>query len=452
MRVAAALLAAFVLPAALHGQAGSCVLARSSGESQFNTVAGTVVVPQPVVQCPDGIEIQAAQGTYVQGSSEVLLNGNVSYRDPTRTLTAQNATYSSVLGRLYATGKVVFTDAARGSTLRGPEMEYFRVQPGRPQPQVIATGRPHLTLVPDAQRPGTNRDPFDVDADRMVIVGEDQFTATGQVQIRRTDLNASGAEAQYNGTLGRLELRGGARVRGERFDLAGEFIETTLIAGEVDQVLARDQAALTAEKLRVDGPQLHMFFANRLLQRLVARGNAGATGARPVASSTGFRLEADSLEAVLPAQQLDSVVAVGRARGEVYDTAAVAPDTSAARRPTQDWVEGDTIVGKFARRLPAANAPAGAPADTAAELQRVVSRGSARSLYRVKEEGKPGSPGLNFVAASVIRLNFAQGELDTAQVSGLERGVYLDPIPPTPAPPAATPPAAPQRGTRRGAS
>lgn len=377
------------------------------------------------------MEIRAATGTYYQGSSEVVLSGDVAYRDPTRTLSAQNATYSSALGRLYATGNVVFSDAVRGSTLRGPEMEYFRVQPGRPQPQVIATGRPHLTLVPDAARGTTNRDPFDVDADRMVIVGEDQFTATGQVRIRRTDLDASAAEAQYDGTAGRMELRRDARVQGARFDLAGDFIEATLVQGEIQRVLSRDRAALSADRLRVTAPRMEMFFSERLLDRLVARRAASGEGARPVATSTGFQLEADSLEAVLPGQQLDSVVAIGSSRGEVWDTAAAA-------RPERDWIEGDTIVGAFARTM--TGATPNAAADTTTELERVVSRGNARSLYRVRGEDSQQKPGLNFVAAATIRLQFADGEIDTAQVAGLQRGLYLDPLPPAPA---AAPPATP---------
>lgn len=440
-RAGLAAVLAVALPATLQAQAGSCELVASTGETQRNAETGTIVVPQPVVRCEGGVEISAAQGTYLQNAGEVLLNGNVAYRDPTRTLSAQNATYSSALGRLYATGNVVFTDAARGSTLRGPEMEYFRVQPGRPQPQVIATGRPHLTLLPDAQRPGTNRDPFDVDADRMVIVGEDQFTATGQVQIRRTDLNASGAEAQYDGTAGRMELRRDARVRSARFDLAGEFIETIMFGGEVQRVFARDSARLSADKLRVTGPQMQMFFANRLLERLVARGRGAEAGARPVASSAGFRLEADSLEAIMPTQKLDSVVAIGDARGEVFDTTAA--DTSAAGSAAQDWIEGDTIVGRFVQRVGQATGAAAAQ-DTAIELQRIAARGSARSLYRVKNEERPGRPGLNFVAASVIYLNFVEGELDTAQIAGLQRGLYLDPTPTAAA--RASSPAAPGAG------
>lgn len=435
------LLAALALtgPALAAAQAGSCQLDESSGESQINQVTGTIIVPQPLVRCAGGVEIRADRGTYLQNTSEVLLDGNVNYRDPTRTLVAQNATYSSVTGRLYATGNVVVTDAARGSTLRGPEVEYYRAQPGRPQVQVIANGRPHLSMVPDVQRAGTNRGPFEIDGDRMTLLGEDQFSASGRVVIRRSDLDASAADAQYDGVRQIMNLRGAARIKGDRFDLSGETIDATLPGGKVDQVVARERAALTSEKLRLEGPEVQMYFANELLQRLVARGSASANSARPVVNATGFRLEADSLEAILPQQRLDSVVAIGNARGEAYDTAGGASDAPPADRE-RDWVVGDTIVGVFGP--PAAGAAArGVAQDTTPEIRRLVARGDARSLYRVRQEEKNsgGRPGLNYLAGSVIRLYFAQGELDVAQVTGLERGVYLDPVDPTARPANAAP-------------
>ncbi len=434
-------------PPALRAQAGSCELLRSVGDANINQVTGTVIVPQPVVQCAGGVEISANQGTFLRATSEVLLDGNVNYRDPTRTLVAQNATYSDVTGRLYATGNVVFTDAARGSTLRGPEIEYYRAQPGRPQVQVVASGRPHLRLVPDAQRAGANREPFEIDGDRLNLVGEDQFSASGSVVIRRTGLNASGAEAQYDGVRETMNLRGTARIKGDRFDLAGETIDATLPGGRVNRVVARQRAALVSDRLRLDGPEVQMFFANDLLQRLVARGAAEQAARRPVVTATGFRLEADSLEAVLPQQRLDSIVAIGNARGEAIDT--VASGGQAAAAGDRDWIAGDTVVGNFGVRAQT-SAARGAARDTTPEIRRLVARGNAQSLYRAPEEkrGIPGPRGMNLIAGSTIRLYFEQGQLDIAQVTGLERGIYLDPVgrtaaPAGPAATSATPP--PQR-------
>lgn len=418
------LIAAFLLaaPAFSHAQAGSCQLVRSAGDTDINQAAGTVVVPQPVVECAGGIELRADQGTLLRASNEVLLDGNVNYRDPTRTLVAQNATYSSVTGRLYATGNVVFTDAARGSTLRGPEVEYYRAQPGRPQVQVIANGRPHLRLVPAAQRAGANREPFEIDADRMNLVGEDQFSATGSVVIRRTGLDASANEAQHDGLRETMNLRGAARIKGDRFDLSGETIDAALPGGRVDRVVARQRAALVSDRLRLDGPEVQLFFANDLLQRLVSRGPATEGASRPVVTATGFRLEADSLNAILPQQRLDSVVAIGNARGEAYDTATGSAQSSGAG--DRDWIAGDTVVGTFA--VPARP---GAARDTTPEIRRLVARGNAHSVYRAREEDRNPAArrGMNYVAASVIRLYFEKGELEVAQVTGLERGVYLDP-------------------------
>ena len=39
---------------------------------------------------------------------------------------------------------------------------------------------------------------------------------------------------------------------------------------------------------------------------------------------------------------------------------------------------------------------------------------------------------MNYLAGETIELTFAKGELDVAQVTGLRRGLYLDPAVPPP--------------------
>jgi hypothetical protein len=246
-----------------------------------------------------------------------------------------------------------------------------------------------------------------------------------------------------------------------------------------------------------------MFFENGALQRTVARGG-GKEASRPLAVSKAFRLVADSLDALMPAQQLQKVIAIGDARGESIDTtrarvarpdstgaAASAVDSAAARvaaraptpaaaparadsaarrdttataaRPSagslaltdSDWIVGDTITGFFATvpdtakakeaaGTPAPAKPAGAKPDSTVELQRIVARGNALSLYRIQQkqsgtatppDSTQARPGINFLSGSEIELTFKAGELEVADVKGLEKGLYLDPARPArPAP------------------
>ncbi|HEX8432311.1 MAG TPA: hypothetical protein VF625_13565, partial [Longimicrobium sp.] len=351
---------------------------------------------------------------------------------------------------LYAQGNVVFTDKARGSTLRGPELEYYRPIPGRPEAQAIATQRPHLTLVPRNNGGSARREPMEIDADRITNTGEKFMSAEGNVVIVSKDVNSTAATAFYDATAERLELRTRARVKNPRYELQGEFIESTLKDGKLSRVLARTDARLDSEKLDITGPQILIFLENEQIQRLVSAHGPAAVGAdssklRSVALASGFRMEADSLNALLPGQQLREVHAIGQARGEAWDTIPTARGDSTAQvrmvstasvPPTgageRDLILADTILGYFATD---STKPRPARADTASspggstKLERMVAIGHARSVYRVKDDKAPAGqrPAINYLNGDHVDLAFADGEVDNARVRGLKRGVYLDP-------------------------
>ncbi len=475
--VALCALLAALLPATARAQAGSCELVenRSVTQSMQNGSAVFSVAGPLLVRCSGGAAIRADEANIFQSTSEVHLFGNVSYQDPEKRLTSNNATYASGTGLLHATGDVVYTDLATGSTLRGPVVDYYRPQAGRPVAQVIAQQRPHLSLA-SQPRPGQPaEEPLEVDADQTTIAG-DALSASGSVVIHRSDLDAQSSTAQYNRGTGDLNLRGAARVQGDRFGVSGEVIDARVPETGIEQLIARRDAVLTGEDIRVTAPELQLYFADDLLQRLVGR-RADGDSARPLISSRGFRLEADSLEALSPTQRLDQVVAIGAARGETFDTAAVTArgvsaaadstpgDTARAALPLvapgeeRDWLSGDTITGFFAAadsaaaesvvRSPPPPTAAGDSARADVRLDRLVAQGSARALYRVRDKNAPvaARPALNYLAGQTILLHFADDELAVAQVSGLHRGVYLDPgaLPALPAtdPQTGTPPPVP---------
>ena len=209
---------------------------------------------------------------------------------------------------------------------------------------------------------------------------------------------------------------------------------------------------LEGKDLTVTAAELQMFFEGGELQRTVARGG-GEGIERPLAVSKSFKLQADSLDALMPAQQLEEVIAIGDARGESVDTtradttaradstrAPAAASATALALSGNDWIMGDTITGFFAAAPDTAAAKPGEPAkpDSTTVLKRILSRGSALSLYRI-EQKKPAEPaggtatetsakkGINFLSGSEIELTFEDGELKVADVRGLEKGLYLDP-------------------------
>jgi lipopolysaccharide export system protein LptA len=441
-----------VFPSAAEAQADACWLNPSTHRLDVRMEEGSRVAYTiyPVVTCSGGARITAEEGTLYESRGEVHLIGNVRFTDPDRSLTSDQAIYTSGDGRLHATGNVVFSDRVDGMTVTGPELDYYRATPTRPESHAIARQRPHLTMQPRPrpgaeQRPGGG-EPIQVDADEMTMFGNDRFTAIGRVEIRRSDFQAFSSRAEMDQVQEQIELRGNSRVHSEQFDLAGDWIDMSMPGDRLERVVAQHDAWLVGDDLRVDAPDIQLFFTDDELQRLVARTRGDTDDARPIASARGFRLEADSLDAIMPAQQLERVIAVGTARGETVDTLALPAGRLAQPLPAGelasgevDWIVGDTVTGFFARVEPVV---AEEPDDMSitdeeptdrpeVRMERIIAQGTARSLYRIRNEreGAQTRPGLNYLIGEIIELTFAEGELEVADVRGLSRGVYLDPEP-----------------------
>jgi lipopolysaccharide export system protein LptA len=487
------LLAALAATAHAAAAQNACNLIYQRGNYTVVGAEGSRIVNAQgplLVRCTNGEELRADSAELFQAQNEVHLFRQVDYQDPGKALTSDMATYNSATGRLYATGNVVFTDKSQGSTLRGPELEYFRAMAGRPQSQATALQRPHVTVTPRGGTGGTGgtrrRSPMEIDGDRVTSVGDRYMTATGNVVIEDNGTRSTAEEAYYDQVAGHVELRRQARVNNERYQLSGDFITSDLQNGSVSKVLAQANARMVSERLTVTGPQLQLFFERDLLQRMISGHQPGAAvadsaAARSVALSKGFRLEADSIEAVTPEQQVRQVNAVGKARGESWDTlgavrvlvdtgAAARPDTATrvlTRPPTaldeKDVLTADTIIAFFrgdsaggdsaTRGRPrVVGRPAAAPRDSGlarpgaaratqaagdtakTEIERLLAIGDAHSIYRTRNDStRPASqqrPGINYLAGDRIDLRFVAGEVDVAHVRGLKQGLYLDPAQP----------------------
>jgi hypothetical protein len=438
LRVAVLLgaLAALAPAGEVLAQAGSCELTRNREvERRTERGASVIEIRGPLeFLCGGGVVIRAEHGLLFEATRLVELTGSVSYQDPERRLTSQRATYASTSGRLHATGSVVLVDLQGRSTLRGPELEYYRVLPGRPEVLAHATGRPHLELHSRPGEGGEMEEPYLVDADHMTLRGEQHVTATGRVEIHRSDLEGRARRAVFDGARDLLELDGEASLVGERFRLSGGFIQARTPGGALEEVLARGAAVLEGEGTRVRGPILRLHFAAEQLERLVASGVPAPGETRPTVDARGFRIEADSVDARSPDQRLELVVAIGNARGESVEPAeGLQRDLAMAPREagqssllvglgSHDWILGDTIEGHFEPGDPTAEG-----AGDEVELRRVVSRGSARSLYRINDAARPEQPSLNYLSGEAIELTLRDGELDRATVTGLLQGMMLEP-------------------------
>jgi lipopolysaccharide export system protein LptA len=447
----------------LSAQQG-CQFIEGSGNLQTVDAGGGSVtyVTTPNLSCRDGVRIRADSAVAFQASNYVQLIGNVRFEDPERRLTARTAEYFSAVGRLQAHQDAVLTQKSDSSVVRGDEMIYNRADEGRPRAQLDVYGdRPTARLYLGRDSTDTAADsaraPYDIVADRILIEDGSYFRARGEVEITRDDLRAFGDSVEYDQVASTLRLIGRARMRIDERDLSAETITAELPGDQVRDVIARRNALVTAEDIRLRAPLIHVFFEEGAMERLVATpipqsgpapaveptaalptpqpGLSEADRARPVATAEDFTMVADSLDVLAPAEVLDRINAVGGARAESTARDSLnTPETPSLAR--SDWMEGDTIVAQFVPRDSAA-APDSAAAmpDSARDeyrLERLSATGKARSLYRMEPNDSARArgdkhPAIHYVTAASIVLEWDDGEIRAMQVLGQTEGVHAEP-------------------------
>ena len=465
--ILAPLLAILVVAAASAGTAAAqerCEFIEGSGNLQ--TVDGgsgrITYVSTPNLVCRDGVRIRADSAVSFQASNYVQLTGRVRFEDPERTLTARSAEYFTTVGRLQAHGGAELVQKADSSVARGEEMIYNRAGPDRARAQLDLYGnRPTARLYVRRRadtataQPDRTAAPYDVEADRILIEGDEYFRATGQVDVGRDDLQAYGDSVEYDQIAGTLRLAAGARA-GARMVLNGRVLTAQVISAvlpddQVREVVARRRAVLTAEDITLRAPVVRMFFVDGVMERLVAVPLApdvpppdalpaveppptDEDRARPVATAQRVRIVADSLEVLAPGEVLDRIHATGSARAESSARDSLnTPDTPTIAR--SNWLEGDTLVAYFVREPPPEGA-AGAAADSARndyQLERLTAVGRARSLYRLEPNDSARARGerrlsFHYVTAQSILLDLDEGEVTRMEVRGQTEGVHVDPF------------------------
>jgi lipopolysaccharide export system protein LptA len=272
-----------------------------------------------------------------------------------------------------------------------PPATEFRAPSDSMEVPADAEATPGDSIAADVRPPPAPRPrrvvPYDVDAESFMIVGDREFVALGDVVIRRDSLEAFGDSLRFDQVSGDIVLTGDARIEEATFDLTGEEVrlgETPEGVQEVravgDAVLLGDQVDLTAPEIRillVDGALDVLVATSRAAPPPEAVGGAGeqrpgtdvparggrptpeptqAAGADSLAEESGpqqaraitedFVLTGDSIEVIAPGEMLETVTAVGAARGESEARDSLNTDATpeVARR---DWLEGHQITAYF---------------------------------------------------------------------------------------------------------
>lgn len=418
------------------------------------------------VLCTGDVRLEADSAVMNRAAGTVLLVGDVVYRDSTRELTSDWANYLGAREQLLARGSVVLRGLEGGSVVTGDQLDYRRETADRPEAiMIVQGGRPYAVIPPrGASEEGADsvEAPTEVWAERMEFEGETRFLAEGDVEIHRGETSGGGDTAMFDQGAEQMTLIGSAHVEDARYRLEGDRIDAFVRGDRIREVDARDGARVDSEELDVTAQRIRIGFDEGRLERMEAWNPSPDATPRARASSEGFRLRADSIDARADSIGVREVRAVGRAYGErSVDSVAIGLPIAAVR----DWIQGDTIIGFFAEPaedtldmddvlaatkadIPPPNrvgemAPDTAPADlgptvetpadsTEVVLERIVvigGAGAALSLYRLRSETAGEPPAVNFMKAARIVLFMEHGEVARVEAEGPIEGVYLNPTP-----------------------
>lgn len=452
------------------------------GTGSVNVAGAITYMSSALLSCEGGTMQVRADSVMVYNEQRIhQLFGNVFFETDEVRVSSQTAQYYAASDLILAEGNVDLLRKADGTSITGGEkLEYFMTGSTVTTEQLTVTGgRPHAVLHPAAPEdpapdapPG---DPYEVDADRIVVRGGEDFEARGRVLIRRGDLTAGGEAVDYFANAEQLRLSDGAHLDTERFDMTGGVIVISMNEGEVSQVTSTGGSELTGEDLILTGPRIRLEMDGDQLERVTASQDpqAALPGERPLAVSEDFRIAGDSLDIEVSGETLRRVTAVGAARTE----SAVPPPGGGTDVPevaSSDWIEGDTVLAEFtpppevpdsavAPELPPSAGGADPPAEaqTSARLERLVAIGGARAFYRMPPSdttevepatdttsaaAEPGDPAaepapdaaaepqactarfaVHYVTGDAIIVSFSDGEVGTMEVTGSVGGWHLEP-------------------------
>jgi hypothetical protein len=376
---------------------------------KYNTYSGGGIVAHCIGQ---GNTLRADSAEYYETEGRLFLVGNVHYTEPRATVTSNTMTYYQGDDHLHAEGNVVAV-MSNGSTLRGPSADYYRATPARPISRMFAPGRPRVTLVQkDTTGKGKPPDTANVVASQITMTGDSLVYASGQVEITRPDLLATGDSAFLNSgsDFARLMREPSVKGKGSRpFTLTGGVIDVYSKNRQVERVVATPMGHALSQDLELVADSIDLRVQANQLQRAIAWGKTRAHAVSP-----DREIIADSIDALMPGQRVREVRALRNAYAEST------PDSGIVSTQ-RDWLRGDTIVAHFDSVV---------TADTAGRprIRQIVAEGNARSLYQMKNSRGPATlPSVNYVRGKTIQIDFVDKRVATVTVLEKATGVLIEP-------------------------
>lgn len=357
------------------------------------------------------VTLQSDSAEYYETTNMVILLGSVRYKEPRARVESRKLTYFMTDERLYAEGDVVVT-LPSGTTMTGPNVEYFRAVPAvRKESRMWAPQR-SLTRLIQRDSAGKPQEPVIVQADRTLGQNDSLIFLGGRVTIERTDMTSASDSARLDAGTNFVQLVGNAVVRGKgerAFTLESAVIDLFTRERQLQLVKAKGAARAIGEDFDLTSDTILLNVDSSRIERAQAWGRK-----RAVVVSPGRKMIADSLDVHMPRQRVRLVRAL---RGAFAESD---PDSAKIRSTERDWIRGDTLVAEF-DSIPAKDTI------SKARVKSIVATGAARSYYQVSPaSGRPDRPGVNYVRGSFITVRFDTTGLRMVQVDEKAVGVYIE--------------------------
>lgn len=321
----------------------------SSGEDENNIInlVGNVHLGH------GGTELWSDRAVWYKKTDLVVFIDSVRLVDSLRVLTCQNLTYYRKTGSATAVGDVVLIDKSEAVRLNANKVDYSR-QGGK----CIATGGPVFTLYPDN------------DSTRTTIVGDsiiyysDRKTgeALNDVEIRRRDILATSARAEFFDAGETIKLTGEPKVVQAENVLEGDEIELHVPARTLTEMTVLGHAKATYRsrpdtlideytEAILEGKQLDVFFTNDKLDMAIMSRNAVSnyTPAPTDTTADGKNVASgDSITLFFDKKQINRVLIRGGARGQYMedkrqDDGTVLPETTFYEAKEIDYKVDDKV-------------------------------------------------------------------------------------------------------------
>ena len=344
----------------------------------------------------------------------LILIGHVHYTEERLKLDADRLTYYTGEERLLAEGNVVGVTNT-GTRFMGPRAEYLRPAEGvRKQSHLLAEPRSNIWVSPqDAGK--DSKDSVNIQANRIVMDNDSLIFAKGIVVIERPDLLSTSDSAFVDKYTEFARLMQTPKVvgRGDRhFTLDGDVIDIYSKAHEVERVKSLGHGLATSDDITLKSDTIDLRVSGQKLQRAYSWGKS-----RAHAHSKDRDITADSIEVLMPEQQLHMLRALGRALAESE------PDSLKIASKKLDRLEGDTIIAEF---------DTAATSDTVkqAAIRTIIAYGTAatraKSYYQVARNGEPKTtlPNVNYTLADTVTATFRQRQVYQIRYQGRVEGIY----------------------------